>query len=188
MRKIKEDVYAVGVIDWDRSMFDELIPLPDATSYNAYLIKGSEKTALLDTVEPSHSDGLINNLVAAGVERLDYIVAHHGEQDHSGSIPDILLLYPEAKVVVNEKCKATLINLLHIDEERFLVIEDGQTLSLGHKTLQFWDLPWVHWPETFGTYLIEDKLLFSCDFFGAHMAASNLYVEDESFVREAAKL
>ena len=81
MRQVKPNVFSVGAIDWDRRLFDELIPLPEGTSYNAYLIKGSEKTALMDTVDPEKADNLINNLVACGVDKLDYIVAHHGEQD-----------------------------------------------------------------------------------------------------------
>src|SRR4030042_1299471 len=105
MRMLKPNVYAVGANDWDRRLFDSLIPLPDGTSYNAYLVKGSDKTALLDAVDPTKSDVLIDNLVKAGADRLDYVVAHHGEQDHSGGIPDILTLWPDAKVVTNPKCK-----------------------------------------------------------------------------------
>jgi flavorubredoxin len=187
MRELKPNVYAVGAIDWDRRLFDELIPLPDGTSYNAYLIKGSEKTALLDTVDPAKTDALIENLVDVGAERIDYVVSHHGEQDHSGSIPDVLLLYPDAKVVTNPKCKGMLIDLLNVAEDKFVTIEDDQTLSLGDKTLQFVYIPWVHWPETMGTYLQEDKIFFPCDFFGSHLATSSLFVDDEADVYEAAK-
>ena len=185
--EIKPNVYAVGAIDWDRRLFDELIPLPDGTSYNAYLIKGSEKTALLDTVDPKKTHVLLENLAGTGVERIDYVVAHHAEQDHSGSIPDVLLLYPEAKVVTNAKCKAMLMDLLRIEDDKFIVVEDGQELSLGDKTLKFVFIPWVHWPETMGTYLAEDKILFPCDFFGSHLATSSLFVENESMVYECAK-
>ncbi|MHC4720477.1 MAG: FprA family A-type flavoprotein [Planctomycetota bacterium] len=187
MRQLKPNVCAVGAIDWDRRLFDELIPLPDGTSYNAYLIKGSEKTALLDTVDPTKTAVLIDNLIKAGTDRIDYVVAHHGEQDHSGSMPDILVLYPDAKVVTSPKCKAMLIDLLEVDEDKFITVDDGQTLSLGNKTLQFIYIPWVHWPETIGTYLQEDKIFFPCDFFGSHLATSGLFVEDEATVYEAAK-
>lgn len=187
MRQLKPNIYAVGAIDWDRRLFDELIPLPDGTSYNAYLVKGNEKTALLDTVDPTKTDVLIENLVAAGANKIDYIVAHHAEQDHSGGIPEILVLYPEAKVVTNPKCKDMLIDLLQISEDKFITVDDGQTLSLGDKTLQFIYIPWVHWPETMGTYLKEDKIFFPCDFFGSHLATSSMFVEDEALVYEAAK-
>jgi flavorubredoxin len=187
MRQIKPNIYAVGAIDWDRRLFDELIPLPEGTTYNAYVVKGSDKTALLDTVDPTKSEVLMGNLMALGIDGIDYIVSHHAEQDHSGSIPAMLLLYPQAKVVTNAKCKAMLIDLLHVAEDRFLTIADGQTLSLGDKTLQFFDIPWVHWPETMCTYLQEDKVLFSCDFLGSHLASSSLFVEDEPLVYESAK-
>jgi len=187
MRQLKPNVYAVGAVDWDRRSFDELIPLPDGTSYNAYLIKGGEKTALLDTVDPTKTSVLTDNLAKAGAERIDYVIAHHAEQDHSGSIPDVLKAYPDAKVVANPKCKEMLIDLLNISENKFITIDDGQTLSLGDKTLQFIYIPWVHWPETMGTYLKEDKIFFPCDFFGSHLATSSLFVDDEAVVYEAAK-
>jgi flavorubredoxin len=187
VQQIGPNVFAVGAVDWDRRLFDELIPLPDGTSYNAYLIKASEKTALLDTVDPTKTEVLIDNLVRAGVDKIDYVIAHHAEQDHSGAIPDVLMLYPDAKVVTNPKCKQMLIDLLHIEEDRFTTVDDGQTISLGDKTLQFIYIPWVHWPETMGTYLQEDRIFFPCDFFGSHLATSSLFVEDEPLVYEAAK-
>ncbi|MHC4394650.1 MAG: FprA family A-type flavoprotein [Planctomycetota bacterium] len=187
MRQIKTNVYTVGAIDWDVRLFDRLIPLPDGTSYNAYLLKASEKTALLDTVDPTRTDVLIDNLVNMGIDKIDYVVAHHAEQDHSGSIPDVLTLYPDARVVTNPKCKQMLIDLHDIEDDKFITVEDGQTLSLGDKTLQFIYLPWVHWPETMGTYLKEEKILFSCDFFGAHLATSSLFADDEATVYESAK-
>ncbi len=187
VQKVKPNVYFVGAVDWDRRLFDQLIPLPDGTSYNAYLIKGSEKTALLDTVDPTKTGVLIDNLVKSRADKIDYVISHHAEQDHSGAIPDVLALYPDAKVVTNPKCKTMLIELLEISEDKFITVQDNQTLSLGDKTLQFIYIPWVHWPETMGTYLCEDKIFFSCDFFGSHLAASSLFVEDPALVYEAAK-
>ncbi len=187
MQELRPDVYSIRAIDWDRRLFDELIPLPEGTTYNAYLVEGGEKTALLDTVDPTKTATLLDSLTSSGVDRIDYVVSHHAEQDHSGSIPHVLTRYPNAKVVTNAKCKSMLIDLLHIDEGRFLTITDGQTLPLGGKTLQFFDIPWVHWPETMCTYLQEDRILFPCDFFGSHLATSSLYAEDETLVYESAK-
>ncbi len=187
MRELRPNILSVGAIDWDRRLFDELIPLPDGTSYNAYLIKASEKTALIDTVDPPMVNVLIDNLVRAGVDKLDYVIANHAEQDHSGSIADILTLYPGAKVVTNPKCRGMLTDLLELADESFMTVDDGQTLPLGDRTLQFVYTPWVHWPETMCTYLQEEKILFSCDFFGSHLAASSLFVDDEPRVYVSAK-
>jgi len=184
MREIKRNVYYVGAIHWDRRLFDELIPLPDGTSYNAYLIKGSEKTALIDTVDPVMEDVLIKNLKDV---KIDYIIANHAEQDHSGALPRTLEKYPDAMIVTNPKCKTILMDLLHIPDNKFIEVKDGETLSLGDKTLKFIYAPWVHWPETMFTYLREDRILFPCDFLGSHLATSDLFVTDESKVYEAAK-
>jgi flavorubredoxin len=184
---LAENVYAVGVQHWDRRLFDELIPLPDGTSYNAYLIKGIEKTALLDTVDPEKVELLIDHLIKAGTDKIDYIVSHHAEQDHSGSIPDILLIYPDAKVVTNPKCAKMLIDHLHLEPEQIIEVEEGQKLELGGKTLEFIYTPWVHWPETMSTWLAEDKILFSCDFFGSHQAGGDLFVTDPHRTLEGAK-
>jgi len=184
---IKPGIDAAGAIDWDRRLFDALIPTPDGTSYNSYLVRGSEKTALIDTVDPAMDYILIENLDRLKVEQIDYIICNHAEQDHAGSIPVILDLYPEARVVCTPKCKGMLIDLLHIDESVFITVNDKDTLSLGNRTFEFVHAPWVHWPETMVTYLREDKILFSCDFFGSHLAQSSLYVQDEGQVHEAAK-
>jgi len=185
--KLAEGVYWVGAIDWDRRLFDSLIPLPDGTSYNSYVIKGSEKTALIDTVDPTMQDVLINQLNRLGIENISYIVANHAEQDHSGALPRVLERYPEAKVVATPRCKDMLIDLLMIPEEKFIAVNDKETISLGDRTLEFIHAPWVHWPETMLTYLREDKILFPCDFFGSHLATSDLYVTDGGQVYEAAK-
>ena len=189
IRELKPNshVFAVGALDWDRRLFDELIPLPDGTTYNSYLIKGREKTALIDTVDPTKTAVLLANLKELKVERLDYIIAHHGEQDHSGSLPAVLAAYPMAKVVADQKCAGELKDLLPVAAERFQIVSDGETLSLGGKTLQFIFTPWVHWPETMVTYLTEDKVLFTCDFFGSHLAGSELFGASEAEVYRCAK-
>ena len=183
--EIVKDVYFVGAMHWDRRLFDELIPLPDGTSYNAYLIKGGEKTALIDTVDPSKEEELIKNLEELEVESIDYIMANHAEQDHSGALPRLLEKYPMAKVVTNERCKQFLIDLLLLPQEKFIVVDEGDELSLGDKTLQFIMAPWVHWPETMLTYLKEDRILFPCDLFGSHLAVSNIFSENEKLYNAA---
>lgn len=184
-RKIKNNVYWLGAIDWDRRLFDSLMLLTEGTSYNAYLVQGNEKSALMDTVDPSMAHHLIAQLEP--VPRLDYVISHHAEQDHSGTLPLVLEKYPEAKVVTSGKCKGMLMDLLEIPKEKFVTVEDGQTLSLGNKTLRFIYTPWVHWPETMVTYLHEDRILFTCDFFGSHLATSSLYASEEAKAHEGAK-
>ncbi len=184
-RKIKDHIYWMGSVDWDSRLFDSLIPLPDGTSYNAYLIEGSEKTVVLDTVDPPMAEEFMAQL--EGIPKIDYIVSQHAEQDHSGTIQKVLEKYPEARLISTPKAKGMLIDLLKIPEDSFITVEDGETLSLGDKTLKFIHTPWVHWPETMVTYLEEDKILFSCDFFGSHIASADLFVTDEGRVYEAAK-
>jgi len=184
-RMIRSNVYFLGAQDFDRRLFDELIPLPDGTSYNAYLIKGSEKTALIDTVDQAKSEILMEQL--AGVERIDYLVCQHVEQDHSGTIPAVLERYPEAQVLASPKAKSMLVDHLHIDPDRIGEVGDGEAISLGDWSLEFIHAPWVHWPETILTYLPEEKMLFTCDLFGAHLATTEIYARDRVRVYDAAK-
>lgn len=184
-RQIKPGVHWVGAIDWERRLFDALIPLPDGTSYNAYLVRGSDRVALIDTVDPAMTDILSTHLEDTPV--IDYIVANHAEQDHSGSIPWVLEKYPDAKVVTTPKGKDMLMALLSVPGEKFITVGDGETLSLGNKTLEFIYAPWVHWPETMLTYLREDNILFPCDLFGSHLATTDLFIGDEGQAYEAAK-
>jgi len=175
----------MGAIDWERRLFDELIPLPDGTSYNAYFVRGSEKTALIDTADPAKSDALLAQI--ADIDRLDYLIIQHVEQDHSGSVPLVLEKYPDVQIISSPKAKPMIADHLGIPEGRIQVVEDGETLSLGNWTFEFIHAPWVHWPETMLTYLREEKVLFTCDFFGSHLATDNLFSGDGSHVCEAAK-
>ena len=187
VKELKNNIYSVGAIDWKRRLFDELIPLPDGTSYNSYLIKGSSKVALIDTVDVSMSDVLLNNLKELKIKNINYIISNHAEQDHSGSISDVLKNYPTAKVVTNSKCKHMLVDLLQLPDEKFITISEGDSILLGDKTLEFIFAPWVHWPETMFTYLKEDKVLFTCDFLGSHFATDELFVKNEKKIYNAAK-
>ena len=187
IRKISEGVYNVGAIHWERTLFDEIVSTPQGTSYNAYLIKGKDKVALIDTVEPETVDQLIANLDELGVEKIDYIISNHAEQDHSGAIPVILSDYPGAKVVTNAKCREFEKDLLHLGDDDFIVVKEGDTLDLGGKTLKFIMTPWVHWPETMTTFLIEDRIAFTCDFFGSHAATTHTFAEQYDRIYHEAK-
>jgi flavorubredoxin len=184
-RQIRDRVQWMGAVDWNRRLFDSLIPLPDGTSYNAYLVRGSDKTALLDSVDPTMQDILLTQLAA--VPNIDYVISHHTEQDHSGVIPAVLEKYPNAKLICTPKAQGMLVDHLQVSAERIQTVEDGENISLGDRTLTFIHTPWVHWPETMVTFLKEDKILFTCDFFGSHLATSDLYAGDDPYVYEAAK-
>jgi flavorubredoxin len=184
-RIIDENVLSVGAVDWDRRLFDALIPLPDGTSYNSYLVKGWDKTALIDSVDPAKAEILMGNL--ADVPAIDYMVSLHTEQDHSGAIPAVLAKYPRAQLICSPKAESLLIDHLGVSAARIVTVEDGAKLPLGGLTLEFAHTPWVHWPETMCAFLHERKILFSCDFFGSHVAQSEPFVVDESQVYESAK-
>lgn len=184
--KITDKILSLRAVDWDRKLFDELVPLPEGTTYNSYLVKGSEKTALIDTIYPPKTEEYIAALKATG-ERVDYIIANHAEQDHSGSIPAVLELFPDAKVVTNAKCKRFIMDFMPVSPDVFITVGDGKTLSLGDLTLTFLVTPWVHWPDTMVTYIPEQKIVFTCDFLGAHLATTQLFAHDEARTAIAAK-
>jgi flavorubredoxin len=184
-RPLAKDVFWVGAQDWDRRLFDSLIPLPDGTSYNAYLVKGSDKTVLIDAVDPAMLHVLEEHL--KDVPRVEYLVANHAEQDHSGGIPWVLKRYPEAVLLCSDKAKSMLVDHLDVPAERVRVVADDERLTIGGRTLRFIYTPWVHWPETMSTYLEEEGILFSCDWFGSHLAASELFVDEIDSIYEGAK-
>ncbi len=184
-REILPGVAYVGAPDFDRRLFDALIPLPDGTSYNAYLVRGRDKTVLVDAVEPAKLGVLEDYL--ADVPRIDLVVSNHTEQDHSGGLPWLLQRYPGALVLASEPAKPMLADHLGLDPARIRAVADGERLDLGGKTLRFVYTPWVHWPETMSTYLEEDGVLFSCDFFGAHIAQTDLFVDGADCIMAEAK-
>ena len=163
-------VYYVGVKDRNRRLFDSLIPLPQGTTYNAYLIK-DEKTALIDTVNPGFEQELeqrINQIHK--INELDYIVMNHAEPDHAGAIPYILEKNQEAKLIATKRGAEAAEVYFKVPKERIQTVSDGDKINLGSKTLRFIEAPMLHWPETMFTYLEEDKILFPCDFLGLHTA------------------
>ena len=146
----------------------------------------SEKTAIIDTMYLPLAEKYIEHLKANGVTHVDYIIANHGEQDHTGALPRMLEEYPQAKVVTNCICKNNIMSMLLIPEDRIQVVKTNDEISLGDKTLRFICAPAVHWPDTMFTYLVEDNMLFTCDFLGAHLPFENPYAkEDEELITSA---
>jgi len=187
IKPIKNNVYYIGSKDINRKLFDQLVPLPQGTTYNSYLVKGSEKTAIIDTDYPKKLDEYKKRLEENNITKVDYIISNHAEQDHSGGIPMLLEMYPDAKVVTNAKVKENVMNMLHVSEDKFIIINDGDELSLGDKTFKFILAPFVHWPDTMFTYLKEDNMLFTCDFLGAHYTKNDLFADYTKDLIEAVK-
>lgn len=186
-QEIKNNVFYCGLNDEDRVIFDELIPLEHGTSYNSYLVVGSEKTAIIDTMYPPKSDEYLKNLDKNGITKVDYLIANHGEQDHSGTLPKLIKKYPDAKVVTNPTCKTNLMEMLFIPEDRIMTIKNEEELSLGDKTLKFIFAPNVHWPDTMFTLIKEDNLLCTCDFLGAHYTFDDVFAVPSEELEKSAK-
>jgi len=178
VKEISKNVYSIGIIDWNRRIFDELIPLPDGTSYNSYLLKNQKEALLIDTADPSKMEEFLQNIEESEVEKISYIIAQHAEQDHSGSIGKVLNRFPGCKVIANRKCIDLLKDELHLNEEDFIEIKDNEIFHFADFEIQFIFAPWVHWPETFISYLPKEKILFTCDLFGSHLASSELWSQD----------
>src|SRR4030042_6227720 len=163
--EISKNIFWVVVRDWNRRLFDALIPLPRGTTYNAYLVVGTQKKALIDTVNPGFEKEWtekIAKIVDPG--EIDYVIMNHAEPDHAGSIPHIMSMNSKAKLVTTSKGAKMAQIYFKVPEERIRVVADWETLDLGGKTLRFVEAPMLHWPETMFTYLQENKVLFSCDF------------------------
>lgn len=169
--QISKNVYWAGSRDWNRRIFDALIPLPRGTTYNSYLVIGDNKKALIDTVNPGFEKELDEKIrKITDPADLDYLIMNHAEPDHSGSIPHIMSINSKATLVTTNRGAKMAQTFYNVPESRIKAVKDRETISLGDKTLQFIEAPMLHWPETMFTYVPENKVLFPCDFFGAHVA------------------
>jgi flavorubredoxin len=178
-KEIAPQVFWVGVKHHNRRLFDGLIPLPHGTSYNAYLIVGSRKSALIDTVNPGFEKELLAKISEhIDPAKVDYVIMNHAEPDHANAARDVLAVAKNAKLVAGVKGKEAAMMYFDIPEERIMVVDESSVIDLGGKTLKFLDAPWLHWPETIFTYLEEDKILFPCDFFGSHLAVGEFYADE----------
>ncbi|MCL2305548.1 MAG: MBL fold metallo-hydrolase [Planctomycetaceae bacterium] len=169
--QLKSGIDWVGYLDWNVRDFHSYDTARGAT-YNAYLVR-DEKTALIDTVKAPYADHLLRNLrERTSLDKIDYLVCNHSELDHAGALPEVLRHLPNATLLCNAKCKETLGTFFDISGWKIQLVGPEETVSLGCRSLAFVNTPMVHWPESMFTYIPEEKLLFSMDAFGQHLATT----------------
>ncbi len=172
--KLKENVYWVGSLDPNLRVFDIIMNTEFGTTYNSYCIKGRDRTVLIETVKLKFFDEYIERLKEiTDIQKIEYIIVNHTEPDHAGSIEKMLDLNPNISIIGS---KTAIDFLKHITNKEFkyLEVKSGDGLSLGDKTLKFIDAKCLHWPDSMYTYLVEDKVLFTCDSFGAHYSLDTI--------------
>jgi flavorubredoxin len=189
--KIKKDIYWVGVKDPNLEVFDIVIPTEHGTTYNSYLVIGKEKKALIEANKMIFADDYVNTInEICPIKEIDYIILNHNEPDHSGALPKILEINPDIEVIYSKTGKNFVQNIVN-KEFNGRAVGDTDIIDLGGKTLRFFHTPFLHWPDTMFTYLVEDEILFPCDFLGAHYCPSkgifNDEIEEKEDIREAFK-
>jgi len=173
--EISPGVHWLGARHPELQVFDELFPTRRGTTYNAYLVRGSEKVALIDTVKGIFTDSYLEGLSSLeSPQRIDLVVVNHTEPDHSGALEKLLEINPELTVVCT-KAGENFLRQLFNHPFKAQVVADGEEIDLGGKTLRFLHAPNLHWPDTMFTYLPENEILFSCDAFGAHFCGDGLF-------------
>jgi flavorubredoxin len=174
--ELKKDIYWVGALDPDLRIFDIIMYTPYGTTYNSYVVKGSEKTAVIETVKEQFFEQYLERLKSLNVDiaNIDYIVVNHTEPDHAGSVAKLLELSKNAKVIGSTPALKFLKKIANRDFES-IVANDGDTISLGNKTLKFISAPFLHWPDSIYTYVEEDNIIFTCDSFGSHYCNPDMY-------------
>ena len=177
-KMLKENIYWVGYVDWDVRNFHGYSTTKGST-YNSYIIK-DKKIAVIDSVKAPYADDLVKNILEhTDLDKVDYVICNHAEPDHSGSIPVLMDICPNAELVCNAKCQKALSMHYATEGWNFKIVDESSELSLGKNTLKFINTPMAHWPESMMTYVVEEKLLFSMDAFGQHYASSGRFDHEE---------
>lgn len=173
--QIKDGIYWVGALDPDLRIFDVIMETKSGTTYNSYIVKGENKTALIEVVKAGFENQLLERIASViDPATIDYIIFDHTEPDHSGSIGAVLEKMPQAQVLGSKAAINFLSQILNA-EFNHRVIKHLDELDLGGKSLRFLSTPFLHWPDTMMTYLQEDKILFSCDAFGSHYCGEEMF-------------
>lgn len=167
--KITDSVYYVGVLNPNLRVFDIIMKTEFGTSYNSYIVKGKEKTALIEASHLSFSDYFVNNIKdVCDITKIDYIILNHNEPDHSGNLVKLVELIPDVTVIVSQAGAIYLKNITNRTDLNIKIVKDNDTLDLGDRVLKFINAPFLHWPDSMFTWDETDGILFSCDFLGAH--------------------
>ena len=167
--KITDSIYSVGILNPNLRVFDIVMATEFGTTYNSYIVKGSEKTALIETCHLTYFDRYLENIrEVCDPAQIDYIVLDHCEPDHSGALRRLLELAPNAQVVASQAGSIYLKNITNRADLAIKVVKNGESIDLGGKQLDFISAPFLHWPDSMFTYCPQEKALFSCDFFGSH--------------------
>lgn len=187
---IKNNVYWVGKIDWELNSFHGAdFSINHGSSQNAYLIQ-EEKNVLIDTVWKPHSTEFVNNLASEiDLSKIDFIVANHGETDHSGALPSLMERIPGTPIYCTAAGVKSLVGQYHHPEWNFKVVKTGDSVEIGNgRQLVFVEMKMLHWPDSMATYLTGDNILFSNDAFGQHLASEELFADlaDECLLWEEA--
>ena len=175
MTKLKENIFSIGVLNPNIRMSDINIPCPYGTTYNAYLVKGSNKIAHIDTVHDGYEDRYFDEIEKlVGISNVNYLVVNHSEPDHTGVIEKLIEKNPNIEIYCTRSSNIFVKQITNNPNINFHVIKEGEVLSLGDKTLEFYPAPFLHWPDSMFTFVKEDKVLFTCDFLGCHYCESEI--------------
>ncbi|MCL2324033.1 MAG: FprA family A-type flavoprotein, partial [Actinomycetia bacterium] len=178
MIQVTPSILATSVMDPNMRVFDIVMHTEYGTSYNSYVVIGSEKIALIEAAKARFADPYFAHLEAALVGRTpDYLVLNHTEPDHTGTVAALLQRYPDLKIVISRPGALFLGNIVNRDDLDPLIVADGDTLDLGDKTLRFISAPLLHWPDTMFSYCPEEKTVFTCDFLGSHYCEPEIFDE-----------
>ncbi|HHT27987.1 MAG TPA: FprA family A-type flavoprotein [Firmicutes bacterium] len=173
---IAAGVQWIGVPDPDLEIFDVIMPTEWGTTYNSYLVEGTEKKAIVETVKEKFGPEYLAVLAqTVDLAKIDYIILNHTEPDHSGALPEFLKAMPNATVVSSKFAHGLLKEILNTEDFPAQTVRDGDSLDLGGKTLHFISAPYLHWPDSMFTYLKEEQVLFSGDVFGCHYYHTAMY-------------
>ena len=187
VQAINDGIFCIDIQHPDRKMFDCIMPTEHGTTYNAYVVKGQTKSALIDTADPDFTKEFMDCVDRCDVKVIDYVIILHTEQDHSGSLPVLMKKFPNAQIVATEAVAKLMVTHLHIGIEKFHIVSEGDQIDLGGRSLTFIKIPFAHWPDNTMVYESTTRTLFSSDLFGSHYASDKIFATNSHEIKVAAR-